>query len=167
MAWICGEEAKYMETLKLPVVADACTMILSKFLADPHIPRPNSCVFTSWYSQPYSGGSYTAIGVGGTQEHHQHYTLVSSQVEAGWSCPERPGRRSVDVEGGAGGRGAAGRAAAGRAGPACGALRWGALPPFLLQHRTRGLPHRPLRRPDRNHSTRTSHKIFIQCEQCP
>ena len=48
-------------------VADTCTMILKKFLADPMIPKPKSCLFTSWYSQPYTGGSYTAIGTGGTQ----------------------------------------------------------------------------------------------------
>ena len=31
-------------------VADTCTMILKKFLADPMIPKPKSCLFTSWYS---------------------------------------------------------------------------------------------------------------------
>jgi len=67
LAWICGEEAKFMEGLKMNVVADACTMILKKFLADPFIPKPKSCLFTSWYSQPYTGGSYSAIGTGGTQ----------------------------------------------------------------------------------------------------
>merc|ERR1712243_19131 len=67
LAWICGEEAKFMESLKMNVVADACTMILKKFLADPYIPKPKSCPFTSWYSQPYPGGSYTAIGTGGSQ----------------------------------------------------------------------------------------------------
>lgn len=67
LAWICGEEAKFMETLKMNVVADTCTMILKKFLADPMIPKPKSCLFTSWYSQPYTGGSYTAIGTDGTQ----------------------------------------------------------------------------------------------------
>merc|ERR1719383_1007493 len=67
LAWICGEEAKYMESLKMNVVAETCTLILKKFLADPHIPKPKSCLFTSWGSQPYTGGSYTAIGKGGTQ----------------------------------------------------------------------------------------------------
>lgn len=68
LAWICGEEARFMENLKMNVVAEACTLILRKFLADPHIPKPKSCLFTSWGSQPYTGGSYTAIGVGGTQQ---------------------------------------------------------------------------------------------------
>jgi len=68
LAWICGEEAKFMESLKMNVVAEACTLILKKFLADPHIPKPKSCLFTSWGSQPYTGGSYTAIGTGGTQQ---------------------------------------------------------------------------------------------------
>jgi len=67
LAWICGDEAKFMEGLKMNVVADACTMILKKFLADPFIPKPKSCLFTSWFSQPYTGGSYSAIGTGGTQ----------------------------------------------------------------------------------------------------
>jgi len=67
LAWICGEEAKFMETLRMNVVADACTLILRKFLADPHVPKPKSCLFTSWGSQPYTGGSYTSIGNGGTQ----------------------------------------------------------------------------------------------------
>lgn len=44
IAWICGEEAKFMEKLKMNVVADACTMILKKFLADPFIPKPKSCL---------------------------------------------------------------------------------------------------------------------------
>jgi len=66
LAWICGEEAKYMETLKMNVVADTCTLILKKFLADPLIPKPKSCLFTSWFSQPYSRGFYTSIGTGGT-----------------------------------------------------------------------------------------------------
>ena len=54
-------------TTKTFQVADTCTMILKKFLADPMIPKPKSCLFTSWYSQPYTGGSYSAIGNGGTQ----------------------------------------------------------------------------------------------------
>ena len=44
IAWICGEEAKFMEKLKMNVVADTCTMILRKFLADPYIPKPKSCL---------------------------------------------------------------------------------------------------------------------------
>ena len=44
LAWICGDEAKYMEGLKMNHVADTCTMILKKFLADPMIPKPKSCL---------------------------------------------------------------------------------------------------------------------------
>ena len=44
LAWICGEEAKYMETLKMNVVAEVCTKILQKFLNDPLIPKPKSCI---------------------------------------------------------------------------------------------------------------------------
>lgn len=65
LAWISGEEAKYVETLKMSVVADKCTELLRKFLADPLIPRPKSCIFTAWFSQPFSMGSYSYLGVEG------------------------------------------------------------------------------------------------------
>ncbi len=67
VGWIAGEEARFMETLKMNVVAETCTALIKKFLADPYVPKPKSCVFTAWHSQPYSRGSYTAIGVGGQQ----------------------------------------------------------------------------------------------------
>ena len=44
LGWICGEEAQFMETLKMNVVADICTTILRKFLADPYVPKPKSCI---------------------------------------------------------------------------------------------------------------------------
>ena len=44
LAWICGAEAEFMEGLKMNQVADTCTMILKKFLADPLIPKPKSCL---------------------------------------------------------------------------------------------------------------------------
>ncbi len=44
VGWISGEEALYMETLKLNLVAETCTAILKKFLADPYVPKPKSCV---------------------------------------------------------------------------------------------------------------------------
>ena len=67
VGWISGDEARYMEGLKMNVVAETCTAILKKFLADPYVPKPKSCVFTAWYSQPYSRGSYSSIGIGGQQ----------------------------------------------------------------------------------------------------
>ena len=60
---------RFMETLKMNVVAETCTALIKKFLADPYVPKPKSCVFTAWHSQPYSRGSYTSIGVGGQQSH--------------------------------------------------------------------------------------------------
>jgi len=69
IGWISGEEARFMETLKMNVVAETCTALIKKFLADPYVPKPKSCVFTAWHSQPYSRGSYTSIGVGGQQSH--------------------------------------------------------------------------------------------------
>lgn len=45
LGWISGREAEYMETLSHNVVADVCTDILRKFLKDPFIPKPKSCVW--------------------------------------------------------------------------------------------------------------------------
>ncbi|CAH0553813.1 unnamed protein product [Brassicogethes aeneus] len=67
LGWISGKEAEYMETLHNDVVAKTCTNILRKFLCDPYIPKPKTCVCTSWASQPYTRGSYTAIAVGASQ----------------------------------------------------------------------------------------------------
>lgn len=67
VGWISGDEAKYMEQLKMNVVAETCTALLKKFLADPYVPKPKSCVFTAWHSQPFSRGSYSSIAVGGQQ----------------------------------------------------------------------------------------------------
>ena len=67
VGWISGDEARYMEGLKMNVVAETCTAILKKFLADPYVPKPKSCVFTAWHSQPYSRGSYSSLGIGGQQ----------------------------------------------------------------------------------------------------
>ena len=44
LGWISGREAEYMETLKMSQVADVCTNILRKFLADPYVPKPKSCI---------------------------------------------------------------------------------------------------------------------------
>lgn len=45
LGWISGKEAEYMETLPHTTVADICTDILRKFLKDPFIPKPKSCVW--------------------------------------------------------------------------------------------------------------------------
>lgn len=45
LGWISGQEAEYMETLSHTVVAETCTDILRKFLKDPFIPKPKSCVW--------------------------------------------------------------------------------------------------------------------------
>ncbi|XP_044737394.1 spermine oxidase isoform X1 [Chrysoperla carnea] len=67
LGWISGKEAIYMESLPYDVIADKCTEILRKFLNDPLIPKPNKCVCTTWYSQPFTRGSYTAMAVGASQ----------------------------------------------------------------------------------------------------
>ncbi|TDG46653.1 hypothetical protein AWZ03_006965 [Drosophila navojoa] len=68
LGWVSGREAEYMETLPHEVVADKCTEILRNFLQDPYVPKPKMCVCTSWKSQTYTGGAYTSIPVGATQE---------------------------------------------------------------------------------------------------
>lgn len=45
LGWVSGKEAEYMETLPNEVVSDVCTDILRKFLNDPFIPKPKSCVW--------------------------------------------------------------------------------------------------------------------------
>ena len=44
LAWISGEEAKYMETLPFDAVSEKCTEILRMFLNDPFIPKPKRCI---------------------------------------------------------------------------------------------------------------------------
>ena len=45
LGWVCGEEAKYMETLPFDVVSEQCTDILRKFLNDPYVPKPKRCIW--------------------------------------------------------------------------------------------------------------------------
>ncbi|ALC45643.1 CG8032 [Drosophila busckii] len=68
LGWVSGREAEYMETLSHDAVAEKCTEILRNFLQDPYVPKPKQCVCTSWKSQAYTGGAYTSIPVGSTQE---------------------------------------------------------------------------------------------------
>ena len=42
--WVSGDEAKYMETLKMEEVSETCTNILRQFLNDPSVPKPKHCV---------------------------------------------------------------------------------------------------------------------------
>ncbi|XP_076257960.1 peroxisomal N(1)-acetyl-spermine/spermidine oxidase isoform X2 [Rhynchophorus ferrugineus] len=67
LGWISGREAEYMETLDNNLIIETCTMILRKFLNDPFIPKPKSCVCTSWHKQEFTRGSYTAVAVGASQ----------------------------------------------------------------------------------------------------
>ncbi|XP_076242979.1 peroxisomal N(1)-acetyl-spermine/spermidine oxidase [Calliopsis andreniformis] len=67
LGWISGKAAEYMEQLSTVEVADICTSILRKFLNDPFVPVPKNCLRTSWHSQPYTRGSYTAMAVGASQ----------------------------------------------------------------------------------------------------
>ena len=67
LGWISGKAAEYMERLSSIEVAEVCTSILRKFLNDPFVPTPKNCICTSWQSQPYTRGSYTAMAVGASQ----------------------------------------------------------------------------------------------------
>ncbi|XP_034114934.1 LOW QUALITY PROTEIN: peroxisomal N(1)-acetyl-spermine/spermidine oxidase [Drosophila albomicans] len=68
LGWVSGREAEYMETLPHEQVGEKCTELLRDFLQDPYVPKPKLCVCTSWKSQTYTGGAYTSIPVGATQE---------------------------------------------------------------------------------------------------
>lgn len=67
LGWISGKAAEYMEQLSTAEVTDVCTKILRKFLNDPYVPTPKGCIRTSWHSQPYTRGSYTAMAIGASQ----------------------------------------------------------------------------------------------------
>lgn len=67
LGWISGKAAEYMEKLSSAEVAEVCTSILRRFLNDPFVPAPKNCLRTSWHSQPYTRGSYTAMAVGASQ----------------------------------------------------------------------------------------------------
>ncbi|XP_076754857.1 peroxisomal N(1)-acetyl-spermine/spermidine oxidase [Xylocopa sonorina] len=67
LGWISGKAAEYMEKLSGTEVADICTTILRRFLNDPFVPAPKNCLRTSWHSQPYTRGSYTAMAIGASQ----------------------------------------------------------------------------------------------------
>ncbi|KAA0195461.1 hypothetical protein HAZT_HAZT011638 [Hyalella azteca] len=45
LAWISGDEAKYMETLPFDTVLEKCTEILRQFLGDPCVPRAKRCIW--------------------------------------------------------------------------------------------------------------------------
>lgn len=67
LGWISGRAAEYMEKLSTAEVAEVCTTILRQFLNDPFVPTPKNCLRTTWHSQPYTQGSYTAMAVGASQ----------------------------------------------------------------------------------------------------
>ncbi|KAJ8683677.1 hypothetical protein QAD02_019469 [Eretmocerus hayati] len=67
LGWVSGKEAEYMETLDSAEISRVCTNILRRFLNDPYIPAPKSCLCTKWRQQPYTRGSYTAMAVGASQ----------------------------------------------------------------------------------------------------
>ena len=64
VAWISGDEAEYMETLKDDDVIETCAQIIRQFLGNPSIPRPTKMVRSSWCTNPFTRGSYTYIGMG-------------------------------------------------------------------------------------------------------
>lgn len=67
LGWISGRAAEYVEKLSTTEVAEVCTTILRRFLNDPFVPTPKNCLCTTWHSQPYTRGSYTAMAVGASQ----------------------------------------------------------------------------------------------------
>ncbi|UYV68839.1 PAOX [Cordylochernes scorpioides] len=61
VAWLSGQEAEHMETLTDSEVAECCTSVLQRFLADPCIPLPCSVVRSRWRQDPHVQGSYSFI----------------------------------------------------------------------------------------------------------
>ena len=44
LAWISGDEARFMESLNMTTIGDVCTNVLRQFLNDPLVPKPKHCV---------------------------------------------------------------------------------------------------------------------------
>ncbi|XP_041983996.1 lysine-specific histone demethylase 1A-like [Aricia agestis] len=63
--WISGENAKLMETLPEEVVRSKAFGVIKQFMgANFTIPRPTGMIRSTWYSNPYTRGSYTFDDVG-------------------------------------------------------------------------------------------------------
>jgi monoamine oxidase len=67
LGWISGKAAEHMESLDNNEVARVCTNILRRFLNDPFVPVPKTCIHTCWHSQSHTRGSYTSMAVGASQ----------------------------------------------------------------------------------------------------
>ncbi|XP_063814692.1 peroxisomal N(1)-acetyl-spermine/spermidine oxidase-like [Pseudophryne corroboree] len=65
-AFIAGEESKFMETLTDEEILTTMTSLLRQFTGNPDLPPPISILRSQWYSQPYTGGSYSHVAVGST-----------------------------------------------------------------------------------------------------
>ncbi len=64
VAWISGDEAEYMESLKDDDVVETCAQIIRQFLGNPSIPRPTKMVRSNWCANPLTKGSYSYTGMG-------------------------------------------------------------------------------------------------------
>ncbi|XP_075073281.1 peroxisomal N(1)-acetyl-spermine/spermidine oxidase [Mixophyes fleayi] len=62
--FIAGEESEFMETLTDKEVLSTMTTLLRQFTGNPELPPPVSILRTKWYSQSYTGGSYSYVAVG-------------------------------------------------------------------------------------------------------
>lgn len=56
-----GQGAEIMEGLSDEEVAEACTVVLRKFLKDPNVPLPDKVLRSRWISDPLFRGSYTYL----------------------------------------------------------------------------------------------------------
>ncbi|XP_017136317.1 spermine oxidase [Drosophila miranda] len=114
-AWIAGEHARHMETLKEEKVLEGLSWLFRKFLSFD-VPQPNRFVRTQWHSNPNFRGSYSfrttladELNTGpwdlqtpvmsdnghpillfaGEASSKTHYSTVHGAVEAGWREAER------------------------------------------------------------------------------
>lgn len=57
--WLAGKEARFMELLDDSVVVDTCVKLLKQFTRMDDLPEVVRFIRSSWYSNPYTLGSYS------------------------------------------------------------------------------------------------------------
>ncbi|KAG9483384.1 hypothetical protein GDO78_009350 [Eleutherodactylus coqui] len=62
--FIAGKEAEFMETLTYEEILSSMTDLFRRITGNPELPPPVSILRSQWYSQPYTGGSYSYVAVG-------------------------------------------------------------------------------------------------------
>ncbi|XP_023947402.1 uncharacterized protein LOC112052521 [Bicyclus anynana] len=74
--WTSGDVGKMVETLPEDVVKRKVMELLRKFMGKANIPEPTGIIKSSWYSNPYTRGSYTYDNLLVTQYPNARATLA-------------------------------------------------------------------------------------------